>query len=409
MNVLILPSWWPHRCFPHEGLYVRDQATALAELRPDWNVGLTLWGQGRNLLTLAHALRSPRCAFEALTDRAPREDVLRPNLVAWTEPALQTSMRVGRGGRDAVLAAVRRAARRALDRWGRIDLLHAHVAYPGGWAAMHLGHELGVPHVVTEHMGPFPLSVYARADGTLHEWIRDPLASAAARIAVSPALAAGLARHGLAATDVVPNVVDERRFRADAPADPAHVTFFTLCQMVRTKGVSDLLEAAARLLPRLDSEDRARVRWRLAGTGPDLVGFRAQASRLGLDAHVTWIDRYLPPEVSAREFEACDCFVLPSHHESFGIVFVEAMAAGRPSIATRCGGPEHLLTPATGVLVPVRDPDALAEAMRVMAGSAGGYDRAAIRAEFERRFSRGAVVAGLEAVYRRVTGARASF
>jgi glycosyltransferase involved in cell wall biosynthesis len=144
------------------------------------------------------------------------------------------------------------------------------------------------------------------------------------------------------------------------------------------------------------------VRFRLAGTGPDLPAFRAQARALGIEPHLEWIDRYLEPEQSAAEFEACDCFVLPSHHESFGIVFVEAMAAGRPCIATRCGGPEHILDPDTGVLVPLGDPAALATALERMVAGAAAYDRGRIRAAFERRYARPAVVAALEAVYRRV-------
>ena len=41
-----------------------------------------------------------------------------------------------------------------------------------------------------------------------------------------------------------------------------------------------------------------------------------------------------------KVYEECDCFVLPSAGETFGVVYVEAMAAGLPVIATRCGGPE---------------------------------------------------------------------
>lgn len=406
MNVLLLPSWWPHRCFPHEGRYVRDQAEALADLRPEWNVGVALWGQGRNLLTAAHLRHSPRCAAEALLDRRRREEALAPNLVAWHEPVLQFSERVREGNRAGVLAAARRIAARAIARWGRIDILHAHVAYPGGWVAMHLAEELGVPYVVTEHMGPFPLPLYARPDGTLPEWIRAPLARADARIAVSPALAADFARHGLPPADLVPNLVDERRFDPTRAAEPGRFTFFTLCHMVSTKGVPDLLEAAARMMPRLEPAERARVRFRLAGTGPELDAFRARARRLGLDGVVEWESRYLARADSARAFETCDAFVLPSRHESFGIVFVEAMAAGRPSVATRCGGPESILDDTTGVLVPVGDPEALAGALLTMLRDPGRWDRAAIRATFERRYGRTAVVGALEALYARVAGRR---
>jgi glycosyltransferase involved in cell wall biosynthesis len=49
--------------------------------------------------------------------------------------------------------------------------------------------------------------------------------------------------------------------------------------------------------------------------------------------------------------------------ETFGVVLLEAMLCGKPVIATRCGGPEDLVTPETGVLVDVANSAALANAM----------------------------------------------
>src|SRR5438270_230575 len=66
VNVLVLPSWYPHRCYPVEGLFLRDQALAIGELRPGWNVAIARWGQGRNFVSMAHARHSPRCMLEAL-------------------------------------------------------------------------------------------------------------------------------------------------------------------------------------------------------------------------------------------------------------------------------------------------------------------------------------------------------
>jgi len=58
--------------------------------------------------------------------------------------------------------------------------------------------------------------------------------------------------------------------------------------------------------------------------------------------------------------------VLPSRYETFGVALVEAMATGLPAVATRCGGPEDIVTDQTGQLVPPDDPDALAEALQTM-------------------------------------------
>ncbi|HVP14644.1 MAG TPA: glycosyltransferase, partial [Terriglobales bacterium] len=400
MNLLVIPSWYPHRCYPWEGVFLLEQARAIAESRPDWNVALSLWGQGEAFLSTAHLLHSPRCLGDALALRAGERDLAR-NLVEFLTPALWWPERVFGGNKAALLRANRTNLERATRRFGRIDLMHAHVSYPAGWLALRLSEETGIPYVLTEHMGPFPLSVYARSDGVLKPTLREPLERAAARIAVSPMLARTIARFGILEPEVVPNLIDERLYRSDPPPDPEHLTFFTLCVMDPVKGVSDLLKGAARFLGDLPERDRPRARFRIGGGGPLLAQHRREAHELRLDANLAWLGQI--PRAQARdEFARCDCFVLTSRHESFGIVFVEAGACGRPVIATACGGPEHIVAPETGVLVGVGDIEGIAGALRFMFENARAYDAAGIRRRTIERFGREAVVGRLESVYRRV-------
>ncbi len=400
VNLFIIPSWYPHRCYPWEGSFLVEQAGAIAATRPDWNVGLCLWGQGEGFVSTAHLLKSPRCLLDALALRAGERE-LAPNLVEFMTPSLWWPERWFGGNRAALLDAARLNLGRAVRRFGPVDVLHAHVSYPAGWIAMKLGAETGIPYVVTEHMGPFPLPVYARGDGRLKPILREPLERAAARVAVGPALARTIADFGLPEPELIPNLVDERLYRNEPAGDPAHFTFFTLCAMDPLKGVSDLLRGAARFIGDLPARDRPRVRFRIAGAGPLLGRHRREAGELRLDSCVTWLGQ-LPRERAREEFARCDCFVLTSRHESFGIVFVEAGASGKPVIATRCGGPETIVTPETGVLVEVGDVEAIAAALRSMLGEAHRYDAERIRRQTLERYGREAVVSRLEAVYRRV-------
>ena len=61
-----------------------------------------------------------------------------------------------------------------------------------------------------------------------------------------------------------------------------------------------------------------------------------------------------------------DIFVLASRKETFGIVYVEAMAKGLPVIATKCGGPEEFVNKENGILVPVDNVEELSKAMLLM-------------------------------------------
>jgi glycosyltransferase involved in cell wall biosynthesis len=404
MNLFIIPSWHPHRCFPWEGSFLVEQGLAIAATRPGWKVGVSLWGQGEGFVSTAHLLKSPRCLFDALALRTGERE-LAPNLVEFMTPALWWPERAFGGNKAALLDANRRNLERAVLRFGPVDVIHAHVSYPAGWLAMKLGAESGIPYVLTEHMGPFPLPVYARRDGRLKSILREPLERAAARLAVGPTLARTIADFGLPQPELIPNLVDERLYRSEPATDSAHFTFFTLCAMDPLKGVSDLLRGAARFIGDLPERDRPRVRFRIAGDGPSLEHHQREARELRLDSCISWLGQ-LPRERARKEFARCDCFVLTSRHESFGIVFVEAGASGKPVIATRCGGPETIVTPENGVLVGVGDVEGIARALGAMFKGARAYDAEQIRHRTLERYGREAVVSQLEAVYRRVIGAR---
>jgi len=404
MNLFVIPSWYPHRCHPLHGVFVLEQAIALGELHPDWNIALSVWGQGLGHLTLAHLRSSPGCALEAIRRRAAEDRSVRDNVLEFETPALTWNDKYFGGNRTAVLNANRRNFERARRRFGSIDLLHAHVSYPAGWAAMQLSAETAVPYVVTEHMGPFPLPVYETQDGSLASILREPLERAAARIAVSPVLCDRIAAFRIPRPELVPNLVDERLYH---PGQGRHdpFTFFTLGDVLPVKGYPDLLRAIATLVASLPEPERDRVRFRIGGEGPSLREYRALTTELGIDRWVTWLG-FLPRPRARSEFEACDAYVLASHHESFGVVLVEAMAAGKPVVATRCGGPESIVRPETGILVPVGDPAALAQAMASLLRGERTFDTRTIRTAFLEHYSRAAVVRQLDVIYDRVLGSR---
>jgi glycosyltransferase involved in cell wall biosynthesis len=406
MNVFVIPSWFPHRCWPLEGIFLREQSIATAELRDGWKVAISRWGQGEGRVSLAHLRRSPRCLIDALRTRRVDRDVA-PNVVELVTPALSWNERFVHGNRERILAANRENLERATRRFGRFDMLHAHVSYPAGWVAMRIAKECGIPYVVTEHMGPFPLGLYQRRDGSLASFIREPLERAGARMAVSPALCERIASFGIEKPEYVPNLIDERLYTIETHHERESFVFFTLGQMELVKGIPDLLRAIRSFLDGLEERDRARVAFRLGGTGHHIDDFRRLGTALGLDPWLAWLG-FLSRDEARREFRHCDAYVLASHHESFGVVVVEAIASGKPVVATRCGGPESTVTPDNGILVPVGDPPALAAALRTMFASARGYDATAIRRGFLRQFSRGAVVDRLESIYRRVLARRGS-
>jgi glycosyltransferase involved in cell wall biosynthesis len=131
--------------------------------------------------------------------------------------------------------------------------------------------------------------------------------------------------------------------------------------MYPRKRFVDLLQAAARLR-RLNPAVRVRV----VGKGPDWEEMNRLHGQLALGETVTLLGDVTRDQLAA-EYVSAQCFCLPSVQEGFGIVFLEAMAAGLPVVACRAAAvPEVVLDGETGVLVPPRDPDALAAALAAM-------------------------------------------
>ena len=117
------------------------------------------------------------------------------------------------------------------------------------------------------------------------------------------------------------------------------------------KRIGDLLYAAAWLRPRIPA---ARIR--IVGRGPEWAPLVRLHGALGLGERVALLGD-ISRERLAEEYANADCFCLPSVQEGFGVVFVEAMAAGLPVVACQAAAvPEVVLDGQTGVLVPPRDP-----------------------------------------------------
>ena len=158
------------------------------------------------------------------------------------------------------------------------------------------------------------------------------------------------------------------------PAEPfAHPRPYVLAigRHVAQKGFDLLLRAMAKL-----SADRAFDHdLVLAGNGAEHAALRSLAVELGLAGRVVFPGQ-VDHAMAMRLFAGCSFFVLPSRHEPFGIVNLEAMAAGRAIVATRVGGvPEVVSDGVNGVLVPGEDVQSLATAIGRLAGDAALRER----------------------------------
>jgi sugar transferase (PEP-CTERM/EpsH1 system associated) len=308
-------------------------------------LGLDVGGQERLLVEMARHRDAARFDWTVIVlgGRGVLAEALEATgvrIVALDEPA---GLRVGLWRR---LAPMFRAE--------HFDIIHTHddrpliYGMPAAWWA-------GVPRRIhTQHHGQMP--------GV--SWRQRFLIRRAARFAehfvcVSADSARFAIEQGIAKERVrtIRNGIDLERFTFQGPCDDGPIV--TVARLSPEKDLPTLLHAAALL-----ADDLPHLRFEIAGDGP----CRAELGQLIRELNLTDCVILLGeiddiPALLAR----ARLFVLPSQTEGISLTLLEAMARGLPVAATQVGGtPEVVENNSTGLLVPARDPDALAEAIRAL-------------------------------------------
>lgn len=170
-----------------------------------------------------------------------------------------------------------------------------------------------------------------------------------------------------------------------------------VARLVPIKSHETFLEAAAEVNRRLPN-----VKFVIVGDGERRAELEAQAVRLGLERET----RFLGWRRDMRAVYAdLDVVVLSSLNEGSPVAIIEAMAAGRPVVCTDVGGVAEVVAHGeSGLLVPPRNPGALAEAVQdVLADPAGGQKLGqAARAAVYPKYSSGRLIADVERLYLRL-------
>ena len=155
-------------------------------------------------------------------------------------------------------------------------------------------------------------------------------------------------------TVVYNGVIDQSK---EYPSQSSRLfTYLVASRLVTDKGISEVLTAFKRL-----SEEFKDVKLQIIGDGPEADNFKKQAANL---EHVSLLGHQTQP----LSFMAnADVFVHPTYHEGFSVALVEASMMSLPIIATSVGGnPEIIKNKETGLLIPIKNSDALYEAMKTI-------------------------------------------
>lgn len=389
MNIFIIPSWSPSEAFPLTGIFFEEQARAYAHMYPKDRIALSRWGSHDPDLWLDKAQwsRILHKVFFPPKKKAQQWWPL-PTFVIYEKPARTWTRRIFNGNMKRIIQANAQNLARFKATVGDVDIIHAHVSFPAGYIALALSRKYGIPYVLTEHMEPFPFQSLRNFFGKPMIEIVQAMQQASANIAVSRGYAAEI--NEIIPTDfhIIPNYVDETFFFPLTSEKSYRILF--IGRNCPQKGIDVLLEAWRML-------GKKRGRYELYMIGPEIEKLSVQYENDLTESVVIVGERNRAQTVS--ELQRCDFLVLPSQKEPFGIVMAEAIACGKPIVATKSAGALDVVSPINGLLADVGDPEDLADKLEQMILTYDQYDAIKIRADFLERFSAHAVLPRLRKIY----------
>jgi glycosyltransferase involved in cell wall biosynthesis len=274
---------------------------------------------------------------------------------------------------------------------GRPDIVHAHNFLYAGFLAEWLWDTYKIPFIITEHSSSF---VRGFVPHSLDLKLKSIINKAAIVSSVSGVLSNTLKNRFDRNFDILPNIVDEIFFNhtLDSRFDIDKFIFLSVSSIDSNKNQSLLLKSFASGF-RGTSEQL-----RIGGDGPLIKNLITLAEELGIIDQVQFLGHLSREEVSS-EMRQAHCFILPSNHETFGVVLIEALASGLPLLATKCGGPEDIINDGNGLLVDVGSQDQLTDAMNFIKINHRKYNSNDLRTEALAKFGEHAFVKNACAMY----------
>ncbi len=364
MRILMIPSWYGTKSSPLLGSFYKEQAQELA-------------ARGHEVAVLyaevGNSFKPSENGFTHTVENGVETYV-------WVRPNLTPRFERGRCRQRTMM--LERMYRKLEKTWGRPDVVNLRSSLQG-YEALRLCRRHGLPLFFMEHSS---FAVTEPEGSATRQRLYATMDAAEVNACVGSGLMQVMRPYD-PATRIIPDLVDERRFTIGGKSDPdAPFTFAAMGQLRPIKGYDLLIRAFARV----KKQDARPMRLLIAGAGGQRTYLEGIIREEGLEESCRLVGT-VPRENAPQFMNDCDCFVCSSHTETLSCVLNEAGACGRPVISTLCGGPQDIVLPENGLLVPVDNVEALATAMLTMLDTYAGYDRENIRAGTVSRFGRDAV------------------
>lgn len=277
----------------------------------------------------------------------------------------------------------------ACQKFGKPDILYSHYLF-NSQLAVAVKQKYHIPLVAVEHWSalnirPVPKWVRTMVNATY------PYADRV--ITVSESLKQSINEfHKVSDISIVHNMAGREFTHISVPTHP--FTFVSTGRLVYGKGFDLLPTAFSKVKDVLPTD------WQMLiiGDGEEHAGLQCQINDSGLQNHIRLLGRKTKTEIASL-LQNSDVFILPSRGENFSVAVLEALACGLPVIASITGGIRECISPQNGILFPVDDVHALADAIQTMYDNRENYNHQLIADDCRARFSPEVIARQLSAVF----------
>ena len=385
MNIYIIPAWYPQNNDDITASFFREQAQALSD-------------RGHNV-TVLHI--EPLSVTKVLSEPWHQRRVWQDGKVRtiFHKVIVPIPAKLGEVQDKYISDLFYKIIRKQIDEdigngMSGPDLIHAHVSHSCACYCVEPAKRLNLSLVVTEHYSGLVMGVatpdeYKKVAHTINN--SDAFIFVGSNFQKFLCDKLGIEKE----TYVVPNMIDTDSYVVKKEKSDIF-TFLVACHLKSHKSVDLVVKAFHKVFSNNES-----VRLIIAGSGDEYDNLKSLIAELSEEERITMFGRYTR-EQSKELFSSADAFVLTSKVETFGIVYIEALASGVPCIGTKGQGADDIIDESNGFTVTHGDIEELATRMKELVTNRDKYNREDIRKACIEKFDKSSICEKIEDVYNTV-------
>jgi len=370
LNILLLPRWYPNKFCSDFGIFVREQAEAIAEECKvsviyihnfsDENKKFDIKiSEKNNVFTVKIYYNTTKIKILLIKDFINIFRFYKANLLGYKIVCRQQQ---------------------------KPDVVNVHVLTRLGLFALYLKIFKNIPFLITEHW-----SRYFKENDNYHGFLRKfftriVVKKSSAVVAVSEKLKSAMIAKNLVNKNfyVIPNVVSIPKFNPKSKKSKKKKIFLSVGDLYeKTKNIKGVIKAVNKI-----KEKYPDIEYHIIGDGIDRKFLENYADKLGLINKIVFFHGKQSHNYVYDFMQKSDFFILNSNIETFSVVTAEALANAIPVIVTKCGGPESFVNKDNGLIIEKNNTGELIKAIIFMIENHNNFDKEKIFQSVNKRFDK---------------------